>query len=67
MWKVVYIASNKATAERVKEILTREGLLVNLRVATAAGGQSGPVEVMVPQGEAREAQEILAEHLGRSF
>nr|WP_264844782.1 hypothetical protein [Caldinitratiruptor microaerophilus] len=67
MWTVVYIAPSKAKADRIKEILTREGFLVNLRVVSQAGGPSAPVEVLVPQGEAREAHEILAEHLGRSF
>lgn len=67
MWTVVYIAPSKAKADRIKEILTREGFLVNLRVVSHAGGPGGPVEVLVPQGEAREAHEILAEHLGRSF
>ncbi len=68
MWTVIYIAPNKTAAERIKQLLTNEGILVNLRatgLASAATG-AGPVEVMVPQGEAQEAHEILTDALGRS-
>lgn len=67
MWQVIYIAPNKAAAEQLRDTLAREGILVSLRatsVSTNAGGTH--VELLVPQGEAREAHEILNEALGRS-
>lgn len=69
MWTVIYIAPNKTAAERIKQILSNEGILVNLRATglTSASTGAGPVEVMVPHGEVREAHEILTEALGRRF
>ncbi|HLN65369.1 MAG TPA: glutamate decarboxylase [Symbiobacteriaceae bacterium] len=67
MWQVIYIAPNKQAAETLKDALSREGILVSLRatgVSTNAGGTH--VELLVPQGEAREAHEILNETLGRA-
>lgn len=67
MWQVIYIAPNRQTAEQLKDALSREGILVNLRttgVSTNAGGTH--VELLVPQGEAREAHEILTVTLGRT-
>lgn len=67
MWQVIYIAPNKQAAEQLRDALSREGILVSLRatgVSTNAG--STHVELMVPQGEAREAHEILNEALGRA-
>lgn len=67
MWTVIYIAPNKQSAETLKDALSREGILVSLRPAglsTTSGGTH--FELMVPEGEAREANEILNEALGRS-
>jgi len=61
VWTVVYIAPNRPTAEMLKEMLTKEGLLVMLRsVGVPHLGDSGAVEILVPKGEAEEAHEILA-------
>lgn len=60
MWTVVYISSNKIMAEQLKAVLTQEGLLVMLRPACIPHmGDSGPVEILVPESEAEEAQEII--------
>lgn len=60
MWTVVYIASNKAIAEQIKNLLSSEGLLVMLRpLGVPHLGDSGSVEVLVPESEASEANEIL--------
>lgn len=67
MWTVIYIAPNRTAAERLKQVLAAEGILVSLRVtglATEAG--TGPVEIMVPKCEAREAHEILTDALRRA-
>lgn len=67
MWQVIYIAPNKQAAEQLRDALSREGILVSLR-ATGVSTNSGNthVELLVPQGEAREAHEILNEALGRT-
>lgn len=65
MWTVVYIAPNRATAEMLKEVLTNEGLLVMLRSAGVPHlGDSGSVEILVPESEVEEAHEILSNALG---
>ncbi|MCL6451777.1 MAG: DUF2007 domain-containing protein [Acetobacteraceae bacterium] len=65
MWTVVYIAPNRAVAEMLKDILTREGLLVMLRPGSPVHfGDSGNFEILVPEGEVDEAHEVLASVLG---
>ncbi len=60
MWTVVYIASGNRTAEYLKDLLVKEGLLVNLRAAgTSSKSGEPPVEILVPETEAEEAYEIL--------
>ncbi|HHW40878.1 MAG TPA: DUF2007 domain-containing protein [Syntrophomonadaceae bacterium] len=61
MWTVVYIASNRTTAETLKKILNKEGLLVMLRpTGIPHFGDESTVEVLVPESEAEEAHEILS-------
>jgi hypothetical protein len=60
MWTVVYVAPNRPTAEMIKELLTKEGLLVMLRgIGVPQLGDAGAVEILVPKGEVGEAHEIL--------
>ncbi|HHP50993.1 MAG TPA: glutamate decarboxylase [Moorella mulderi] len=60
MWTVVYITSTQEQALRLKELLAREGILVNLR---PLGPDSSKVslgyEILVLESEAEEAYEIL--------
>lgn len=50
----------------LKEMLEQEGFLVMLRSGGVPHlGPSGPYEVLVPESEAEEAHEILAELLAR--
>lgn len=66
MWTVVYIAPNRATAEMLKNYLSNEGLLVMLRsVGVPHLGDSGSVEIMVPESEVEEAHEILSTVIGK--
>lgn len=65
MWTVVYIAPTMAVAEKIKELLTTEGLLVTLKPVEVDDNGRGSIEVRVPEGEAEEAQEILSENMGR--
>ncbi len=60
MWTVIYIAPNRPMAEMYKDILSSEGLLVQLRsIGTPQQGDSGSVEILVPESEAEEAHEII--------
>jgi len=65
VWTVVYIAPSKAVAEKVQNLLAGEGLLVTVKTVELSDDGRGSIEVRVPEGEAEEAHEILAEHLGR--
>jgi len=64
MWTVVYIAPSHAAAERLAAVLRQEGLMVSTRPIDGGQDGKGSVEILVPQGEAEEAHEVLAEHLG---
>jgi len=65
VWAVVYIASNQSVAEMLKGVLVQEGVLVMLRSSGIPHmGPSGNVEILVPEGEVEEAQEILAGVIG---
>ncbi|ATW23688.1 putative signal transducing protein [Candidatus Formimonas warabiya] len=65
MWTVVYIAPNRAVAEMLKNYLTTEGLLVMLRsVGVPHLGDSGSVEILVPESEVEEAHEVLSTAIG---
>jgi hypothetical protein len=60
LWTVVYIAPNKRIAENLKDKLISEGFLVNLRpLGLPNGGDSGSVEILVPESEVDEALEII--------
>lgn len=60
MWTVVYIALNRISAEQLKNVLTAEGILVNLRSSGVPHlGDSGSVEILVLESEVEEALEIL--------
>ncbi|CAB1128501.1 conserved protein of unknown function [Candidatus Hydrogenisulfobacillus filiaventi] len=65
MWTVVYIAPNTAAAERARALLTQEGFLVRLRPVEVDEAGRGSVEVLVNEGEAEEAQEVIAQHLAQ--
>ena len=60
MWTVVYIAQNKIRAEKIRDALATEGLLVNLRgLGSDTDNISKVVEILVPESEAEEAHEII--------
>ncbi len=64
MWTVVYIATSSAAAERLSVVLRQEGLMVSVRAIDSAADGKGSFEILVPNGEAEEAHEVLTEHLG---
>lgn len=60
MWTTIYIAPNLSTANRIKEKLVAEGLLVNLKpVNPERTDNRGLIEILVPESEAEEAHEII--------
>ncbi|MDN5347903.1 MAG: hypothetical protein PWP65_1467 [Clostridia bacterium] len=66
MWTVIYIASSRKKAEQVKEILSREGILVNIRpVGNSQLENVSGYEVLVLESEAEEANEIINNTLTR--
>ncbi|MHB1954752.1 MAG: hypothetical protein ACYCOU_13485 [Sulfobacillus sp.] len=65
MWTVVYIAPTIGMADRLKQLLEDEGMLVNLRRVDVDDSGRGNIEIQVPEGEAEEAHEIITENLGR--
>lgn len=63
MWTVIYIASGEKTAETIKQKLTNEGFLVKLRQTNIAKQQ---FEILVPESELDEVQEVLKDILHSS-
>lgn len=64
---VVYIAANRSEAETLKSFLAREGILATIRpIASWQGLGEGNFEVLVPEAEAEEAQELVSMAVGRS-
>jgi hypothetical protein len=67
VWQVIYIAPSRQAAEQLRDALSQEGILVSLRVAGISSASGGAhVELLVPRGEAREANEVLNQALGRA-
>ncbi|MGI6538060.1 MAG: hypothetical protein ACOX22_06960 [Caldicoprobacterales bacterium] len=63
MWKVVYMAQSKALADRIQELLIREGFLIKLRaVYRNVPEKDNLYEILVPHIEAEEVHNILMEH-----
>jgi hypothetical protein len=56
VWTVIYIAPSARIAERIQQRLTDEGFLVKVREAKV----SKQYEILVPEGELQEVQEVLA-------
>mgnify|MGYP001087411159 FL=1 len=56
MWTVIYIAPSAKVAERIKQRLTDEGFLVQIR---PTGVSKNQYELLVPEGELDEVQEVL--------
>ena len=60
MWTVVYIARNKIEVERLKKKLTREGLLIKIKlIGCNKDEDEGSYEILVPASEVNEAMEVI--------
>ncbi|WP_010272074.1 hypothetical protein [Paenibacillus senegalensis] len=62
MWTVIYIAPTVKIAERIKQRLTEEGFLVQIRAISLNKNQ---FEILVPEGELEEVQDVLNSILHR--
>lgn len=62
MWTVIYIAPTAKIAERIQQDLTAEGFLVQVRAISMTKNQ---FEILVPEGELEEVQEVLNTILNR--
>ena len=56
MWTVIYIAPTEKIADRIKSKLTEEGFLVQVRAINLTKNQ---YEILVPEGELQDVQEVL--------
>jgi len=62
MWTVVYLAKNKRLADKVNELMSREGVLVKLQpVSKNTGDEDSYFEILVLESEVEEAHNILYE------
>ncbi|MTI81314.1 MAG: glutamate decarboxylase [Firmicutes bacterium] len=60
MWTVVFIAQNKPEAEKIKNKLTEEGLLVKTKpLGCSKNAEAASYEILVPASEIDEAMEIM--------
>lgn len=64
MWTVIYIAQSEKQKDTIKERLEAEGFLVRTRQANVAKQQ---YEILVPETELDEVQEVLNEILPSSL
>jgi len=64
MWTVIYIAINRIQADKMKELLCTEGILANTRaIGASATNSDGAYEILVLESEARDANEIICQHV----
>lgn len=64
MWTVIYMAPNREMADKIRVLLSDEGLLVKLRKVNRCGKKKQVFyEIPVLESEAEEAHNILLEHL----
>lgn len=64
MWTVIYIAQSAKLADRIQSRLANEGFLVKIRQANMAKQQ---YEILVPETELDEVQEVLTDVLNASY
>ncbi|AGA58713.1 MAG: glutamate decarboxylase [Thermobacillus sp.] len=60
MWTVIYIAPTAKISETIRQRLTEEGFLVQVRPVNLSRQQ---YEILVPSAELDEVQEVLNEIL----
>lgn len=60
MWKTIYIAHTEEQAKKIKQMLTENGFLVQLK--SAGGKHNKAYEIRLPVSEAEDAYEVLCEN-----
>jgi len=64
LWTVLYVAPNQTVANRIKDFMETEGILVRLRpIGIRTVGSYTNYEVLVTEAEIDEAQEVLNQAL----
>lgn len=63
MWRVVYIAPNRGTGDRVRATLEKDGFLVRMRAAGFEGEGFLSFELLVPESEVEDAHDAIAQML----
>jgi hypothetical protein len=58
LWKIVYVADSKSLADHTVALLKSDGILATARSCVHCADE-GTYEVLVPTGEAEEAQESI--------
>ncbi|SFU46037.1 glutamate decarboxylase [Alicyclobacillus macrosporangiidus] len=64
MWTVIYIAQSDKQAEQIRRRLADEGFLVKVRKTHVSKQQ---YEILVPESELDEVQEVLNDVLHSSY
>ncbi|MCL6518014.1 glutamate decarboxylase [Alicyclobacillus sp.] len=64
MWTVIYIAQSDKQAEQIQRRLADEGFLVKVRKTNLSRQQ---YEILIPESELDEVQEVLNEVLHSSY
>ena len=60
MWKTIYIAHTEEQAQKIKQMLTENGFLVQLK--SAGGKHNKAYEIRLPVSDAEDAYEVLCEN-----
>lgn len=61
MWTVIYMATDKDTAQKVVKAIQDEGFLVKTREVMKSKKHGSCIEISVPESEAQEAQNVILE------
>jgi t-SNARE complex subunit (syntaxin) len=64
MWTVIYIAQSAKQSEQIRDRLMAEGFLVKVRQTNVSKQQ---YEILVPEAELDEVQEVLNDVLHSSY
>lgn len=60
MWKTIYIAHTEEQANKIKQLLTENGFLVQLK--SSGGKHNKAYEICLPVSETEDAYEVLCEN-----
>lgn len=64
MWTVLYIAASQSVAQRIKDYMEAEGILVRINpLGIKVKENNANFEVLVTEAELEEAQEVLNQAL----